>query len=275
LSQTVSISEPSAALVDPLVGAHPPVSAVAIYEPERRWRLLRRLIPKALQPALRGVRKRAQLMLRNWRGDLLPEPYATVFPYTQAHLIRQENIVRLAGLLDASKIPGDLVECGVLDGGTAALMAHATAQATPERMVHLFDSWAGLPRATVEDGERASEWSGEDVGSPARVLAVMRKLNVRRGRLVFHHGWFEKTFPAARIEAIALLHIDADFYNSVRLCLETWYPRLSPGAFVQIDDYDSFSGCHAAVNAFLAAHQEVTLESYGQDAKAWFFRKPT
>lgn len=245
-----------------------------MYAPHRRWPLLRRLVPKGFQPALRGLRKRAQLIKRQWSADRLEEPYASVFPYTQAHRDRQCNIVRLAGLIDSEMIPGDLVECGVLDGGTAALMAHTTASATPERRVHLFDSWEGLPKATVEDGDAASEWNGEDVGSPARVLAVMRKLAIRRQRLVFYQGWFDQTFPNANIHAIALLHIDADFYNSVRLCLEHWYPRLTPGGFVQIDDYDSFTGCHKAVNAFLAEHPEIKLESFGGDARAWYFRKP-
>jgi hypothetical protein len=73
----------------------------------------------------------AQLMTRQWTADRLDEPYACVFPYTQAHRDRQRNIVRLAGLIDSERIAGDLVECGVLDGGTAALMAHATENRLP------------------------------------------------------------------------------------------------------------------------------------------------
>jgi len=266
LPDAVAASLPAAESSAPL--------SVSIIVPQRRYRVLRRLVPKGLQPLVRGLRKRIQMAVQRGDAHRLEEPYATVFPYTQAHRDRQFNIVRLAGLIDSERIPGDLVECGVLDGGTAALMAYATVRSEPERRVHMFDSWQGLPNPTADDGESAQEWSGEDVGSASRVLAVMRKLHIERRRLFCYAGWFDDTFKTATIDAIALLHIDADFYNSVRLCLERWYPVLSPGAFVQIDDYDSFSGCQKAVNEFLREHPEVKLESHGVDARAWYFRKP-
>jgi O-methyltransferase len=273
MSQSASISDSGRSGL----GGNVPASAgfpSGISAPQQRWRLLRRLIPKCLQPAVRGLRKRAQLVAQGWRTGPLEEPYATVFPYTQTHMVRQRNITRLAHLIDEIGVPGALVECGVLDGGTAALMAHATCNSLPARPVHLFDSWDGLPEATAEDGDGASQWSGEDVGSPQRVLAVMRKLGVRRDRLVLHRGWFDQTFPSAVVGPIALLHIDADFYNSVKLCLEQWYSQLSPGGFVQIDDYDSFSGCHKAVKEFLAKHDELRLERFGEGAEAWYFQRP-
>ena len=60
-----------------------------------------------------------------------------------------------------------------------------------------------------------------------------------------------------------MLHVDCDFYEPVVLTLETWYPKLSPGGFVQIDDYDAFSGCRQATDEFLADHPETRLETWG------------
>ena len=61
--------------------------------------MTRTVIPKRLQPLLRGVRKRWQR-----RALDLPEPFATVFPFTQASLPRQKNLVELARTLEREEI---------------------------------------------------------------------------------------------------------------------------------------------------------------------------
>jgi O-methyltransferase len=241
-------------VVEPVV---PPVSFA--------W--LRPFIPKRLQPHLRGLRKRLSGGARK-----LAEPYRTVFPYIQAHPIRQRNLVELGETIERENIPGAIVECGVLDGGTAALMAWATRQSG--RPVHLFDAWRGLPDITPEDGAESEPWTGEVVGSPARALSVMCKLGIPRSRVTIHRGWFHETFSLAEIPQVALLHIDCDFYEPAKLCLEKWYPVLSRGGFVQLDDYSVFPGFKKAVDEFLSAHREVKLEAVTGQAQAFYFRKP-
>lgn len=238
----------------------------SIGAPAQSWQWLRPFIPKRVQPFIRGMRKRLQLA-----GKKLEEPYHSVYPYTQASPARQQSIVSLAKRIEADKIPGDIVECGVLDGGMSALMGSMTG---PERKLHLFDAWSGLPETTEEDGEESVKWIGGCVGSPSRVSAVMRKLGISADRLVFHRGWFNDTFPVTEGFPVALAHIDCDFYEPTRLCLEKWYPLLSSGGFMQFDDYESFEGCQKAVDEFLADHPELTLETFGPWGKAYFFRKP-
>jgi O-methyltransferase len=239
------------------------------YAPQQSWRWLRPFIPKHLQPPLRGLRKRYQRMFMK-----LEEPYKSVFPYTQSHPVRQQNLVRLGGLLDTENIRGAIVECGVLDGGTAALMAWATRDSKPMRAVHLFDAWEGLPETTAEDGAEAAAWTGQVVGSPARVNAIMKELGIPEERINFHRGWFNETFPKVDVPQVALAHIDCDFYDSTKLCLEKWYPVLSPGGIMQFDDYDAFSGCRKAVDEFFAQHPGLKPEAVGDGASAYFFRKP-
>jgi O-methyltransferase len=236
--------------------------------PRQRWRWLRPFLPKRLQPALRGLRKRYQRMFMN-----LDEPYRSVFPFTQAHPIRQRNLVRLSEFIVKENIPGAFVECGVLDGGTAALVAWAS-RANPNRAMHLFDAWQGLPKTTAEDGTEAAVWTGEVVGSPVRVVEVMRMLQVPPERVNFHRGWFDQTFSTVNLPQVALAHIDCDFYEPTKLCLDKWYPALSPGGFMQFDDYDAFLGCRKAVDEFLTMHPEVKMQSVGESTKAYFVEKP-
>jgi O-methyltransferase len=237
--------------------------------PTQSWRWLRPFIPKRLQPYLRGVRKRVQRLSID-----LEEPYRTVFPYSQAHINRQRSLVELCKVLETEQVEGAIVECGVLDGGTAALMAWATRPPAMQREVHLFDAWEGLPKTTVEDGAAAAKWTGEVVGSPARVLAVMQALGVSRDRIVIHHGWFHETFPRATVPKVAMLHVDCDFYEPTRLCLEKWYKVLAPGGAMQFDDYAAFSGCRKAVDEFLAQHPDLVLEARGDGVQAYVIRKP-
>lgn len=103
----------------------------------------------------------------------------------------------------------------------------------------------------------------EAIGSRSRVSQCMKILNVDPARLHFHVGWFNETFPTVDIGAIALLHIDCDFFAPTKLCLEAWYPKVVSGGFVQFDDYDAFIGCRTAVDAFLAEHPELRLDFFG------------
>src|SRR6185437_369283 len=235
---------------------------VTMDAPTQHYRILRKLIPARLHPYLRGLRKRLDKS-----GRSIPEPFRTVYPYTQVHPVRQENLMALCDEIERRAIPGAIVECGVLDGGTAALMAHGL----KDRPVHLFDSWEGLPQMSKKDGD-AGMWVGDVVGSPRRVVSVLRALNVDMSRVTFHKGWFDRTFPAANIPQIALLHIDADFYESVKLALETWEPRVSPGGCIQIDDYSSFIGCRRAVDEYLMKRPHLKLETFKKIA--FFIRKP-
>jgi O-methyltransferase len=232
--------------------------------PEQSYVLIRKLIPGSLQPFLRGLRKK---MSSDRPSD---EPFHTVYPFTQVSPYRQENLLRLANEIDANGIPGAVVECGVLDGGTAALMAFGTTKSG--RPVHLFDSWSGLPKTSEEDGD-ASMWAGDVVGSPKRVRAIFDKLSIDRHRVTFHKGWFNETFLKADIKKIALLHIDADFYDSVRLALETWVPHVSDGGYIQIDDYAAFIGCRRAVDEYLAKHPTLKLRIFKN--QAFFISKTT
>ena len=152
-------------------------------------------------------------------------------------------------------------------------MAHATEQGS--RPVHLFDAWSGLPETEEQDGEGGKKWIGQVVGSPQRVQQVMSKFSIAPDRVHIHRGWFEDTFPQATIEQIALLHIDCDFFAATALCLERWYPHISPGGYIQFDDYEEFRGCTTAVNEFLERHPDIELQTFGKEGqgRAFFLQK--
>jgi O-methyltransferase len=73
-------------------------------------------------------------------------------------------------------------------------------------------------------------------------------------RVRFLHGWFKDTLPTAPINAVSILRLDGDIYESTMDALTALYPKVSPGGFVIVDDYGSVEGCRTAVEDYRKMH---------------------
>lgn len=156
-------------------------------------------------------------------------------------------------------VPGDLIEAGVWRGGAAVFMrALLETRGDPTRTVWLADSFRGMP-SPAESGHEADigdeEWAGQDwLNVPLdSVKRVFEQYGLLDERVRFLVGWFADTLPAAPIEKLALIRIDADMYGSTMDALTALYPRLSVGGYVIIDDY-WLPKCRAAVDAYRHEH---------------------
>jgi hypothetical protein len=204
--------------------------------------------------------------------------------------VRGLTMVEQPALLDVARhvrsvvtqgIPGDFVECGVWRGGCAFLMARVAERLGAERTVWLCDSFEGLPQPEAVDGEAAIAWAEakdpdnyydncratlEEVQASADGLGL-------RARTRFVKGWFEESLPAARdeIASIALLRVDADWYSSVRCCLDNLYDLVSDGGIVVLDDYYAWDGCALAVHEFLTERRKPHRIRQGEGTA--YFRK--
>jgi hypothetical protein len=110
-----------------------------------------------------------------------------------------------------------------------------------------------MPETTLEDGDAARAQIGKVAGNQIQVQEVLKLVGARMERVRIVPGWFEETFPTVSIGKIALLNIDADWYTSVKLCLETFYDLVVPGGFISVDDYGHWPGCRKAVDEFFEA----------------------
>jgi O-methyltransferase len=230
-----------------MLHAHPRMRAVYRWS---YWRLL--------HPVLAEAR-----LFRECRGDL--RKWRTIrlaLPYTMVGWRRLSNAYDLAAAVDMSDIPGAIVECGVLNGGCAAVMAAASAG----RPIWLFDSFQGLPFPTEHDGSAAFDYAQTDrgtgelapihrcVGDIDKVREIFSRLRIAPSRVFLEKGWFQDTLPSAkeRIGSIALLRLDADWYESTKVCLDLLYDNLAPGGYLIIDDFGYWEGCRKATLEFLA-----------------------
>lgn len=197
----------------------------------------------------------------------------TVKEYTALLPLRLASLYRLTLDIDRRSVPGDVVECGVYNGGSAALMASICARSPLNRIIWLFDSFEGLPQPTEKDGEEAQSCGWWCHGDLSKVKTIFNKLDIPESRTHIIKGWFQDTFTEVQIGDIALLHIDADWYESVKLCLETFYDSVEPGGYVVIDDYGHWEGCRRATDEFLKTHG-IDIKLTRVDYTGRYFRKP-
>lgn len=210
-----------------------------------------------------------------------------VLLHTMVPLPALRNADRLAREVESEGIEGAVVECGVWRGGCAAVLAEAVRQTGGHRKLWLFDSFEGLPEPTGADGPDAARYAGGKTDgklSPiGRLLArredveglLFRHLRLPREQIEIRPGWFQETLPAARdkIGPIAILRLDADWYESTRVCLEALYGQVAPGGFVIVDDYDFWEGCRKATDEFLA-RRGLSVEWHSIDSAGRYFRTP-
>lgn len=189
-----------------------------------------------------------------WRLAPLEAPLSVVRPHSLVTTLNLLFLENLAQRTNRDGVPGDFVECGVFRGGSAGMLAHELVTKSPHRRLWLFDAFAGMPEAGEHDDAYSHQIAGQYVGSEDQTRAILARLHIPEGRFRIVRGWFADTLPG-RTEPgqVALLHVDCDFYDPVRLTLETFFARVAPGGFVVLNDYGSFAGCRTATDEFLAA----------------------
>jgi O-methyltransferase len=154
--------------------------------------------------------------------------------------------------LRVKNVPGAIVECGTWRGGMIAGIADILGS---DRHYFLFDSFEGLPAAKEVDGKAALAWQ-RDTSSPIyydncrasedEARTAMSKSAARQLTIV--KGWFNETLPRASTGPIALLRMDADWYDSTKQILASLADLVVPEGVIIVDDYFTWEGCTRAVN---------------------------
>lgn len=120
--------------------------------------------------------------------------------------------------------------------------------------------------------------NGDKMAVPVRNTSLdgVRSNFARYGLLddqvVFVQGYFADTLPTVPTEALSLLRLDGDLFDSTMDALTHLYPKLSPGGFCIVDDFSSFTDCRKAVEAYREQHG-ITAPLEPVDHHAVFWRK--
>jgi O-methyltransferase len=142
-------------------------------------------------------------------------------------------IVKRASVLD-----GDILEVGVWQGGSGAIMGEANKKAK-KSVLYLADTFMGVAKAGKEDtvykgGEHADT-------SEAIVKKLMQKAGLTKYKIL--KGIFPDDFKGKiDIEKLKICHIDVDTFESAKGVFEYAWPRMVSKGVVVFDDYSAW-GC--------------------------------
>jgi hypothetical protein len=198
-----------------------------------------------------------------WRND---EDVAAV----SDSLITADRLYALKTLLlKTQHLEGQVWECGVYRGGSAALLHRIMIREfDPRTPLRLFDSFIGLPLPNSLKGDTHHQGEFGDT-TPEIVLDT-----VGRGRNVFlHPGFIPDTFRGLEQCKIRFAHIDVDLYQSVLDCCQFIWPRLVHGGIMVFDDY-KFSTCMGARKAVDEWCASARVELIHLESPQVWVRKP-
>ena len=164
--------------------------------------------------------------------------------------VSQHNAGALAAALGEVTLDGMVAEFGVHKGRSLTQVATFF----PDRTVHGFDSFVGLPTAWA-----VKEAGAFDIGGQPPELSV--------SNLEFHVGWFDDTVPVFAREhsgPFAFAHLDADLYSSTKTVFDHLGDWFVPGTIAVFDEYFGYHGWQQHEHK---AFQEM-LEGSGLDFEA-------
>ena len=190
-----------------------------------------------------------------------------------ANEIRLQLLARLLGtqpaeayfivhaLATSKDIKGDVCEFGVANGDTSALIANEIQSSN--KVLHLFDSFAGLPKPSEKDHLKDDIFSLGTMEAYAGTMSCPEEMvHARLGsisfpehRFIVHKGFIDQVFKDDRNlpKEVSFAYVDFDFYEPIKLALDFLDRATSPGSKIIVDDYDFFStGAKTAVDEFLA-----------------------
>ncbi len=192
-----------------------------------------------------------------------------------------ENVRSCVEAVLSEGVPGDLMECGVWRGGVTVFMKGLLkAYGDLGRNVWVLDSFQGLPAPNLEEcpldylSYEALKLVGGFSTSLEAVKGNFERFDLLDEQVRFVPGWFAETVPCLQgVDRLAVLRLDADFYESTVVLLEHLYPRLSAGGFIIVDDYGiSHMGARRAVDEYRERH-EILQPMLQVNQQTYFWRK--
>jgi O-methyltransferase len=180
----------------------------------------------------------------------------------------QVYISNLAIAERISHLDGCVVECGVWRGGMIAGIADILGS---QRSYYLFDSFDGLPKAQEIDGQAAHLWQAnvespgyyDNCSAPEEFAKQAMTLSCAKD-FTLNKGWFDSTVPNFQLkDKIVLLRLDADWYESTKICLDHLFDSVTAGGLIILDDYYAWDGCSRAIHDFLSLNSKTErINSY-------------
>lgn len=176
-------------------------------------------------------------------------------------------------------LDGDVVECGLGEGNTFAMLAYFIGSEGKGRTLHGFDSFEGWQEPGPSDASPRKPRKGEWKVSEEMVTARFEQSGLYREfpnlDIRITKGFVGQTLPHfPRDRKVAFAHLDLDLYEGYRDALENLWPLVVEEGVVAFDEYREFHpelpdyvvdghpvakwpGCDKAVDEYFRGKGEV------------------
>lgn len=135
-----------------------------------------------------------------------------------------------------ARLPGDFVECGVNTGVTSLAVCEYVNFNALDKTFFLFDTFSGIPVEQMSANEKLLRTGAHnDMFFECYDLALSNFAPFPRARLI--RGSVPLTLPTVQVEKVAYLSIDMNIAYPERAAIEHFWPRMTPGGLVILDDY--------------------------------------
>jgi O-methyltransferase len=186
------------------------------------------------------------------------------------------NIEECLKNIQSNSVEGIFLEAGIALGGSAIIIASLMPK---NRCFHGYDVFEMIPPPSDEDDDKSKNRyekikTGQSKGINGKgvyygyienlyeyVVKNFQKfhLSVDNQKIFLHQGLFENTLHFTESDKIAFAHIDCDWYEPVKLCLQKIYPILSHQGCIVVDDYYDYGGCKKAVDEFFSNYHDLVI----------------
>ncbi len=192
-----------------------------------------------------------------WNTDeSFNEIYSKIKPNTMVDVYRCYELWTLVE--QTAKLPGDILEVGVWQGGTGCLMAKRAQLIKSKAKVYLCDTFRGVVKVSDRDPHYQEGWHATPQDY---VKTLIGALDITNASIV--PGVFpDETGHLLKNHKFCLCHIDVDIYLSALHIVEWVWRRMPIGGVLVFDDY-GFGGHDGIIDLVNErAHLPGTLTLY-------------
>lgn len=172
-----------------------------------------------------------------------------------------ERIVPIFEDLQANQVAGDLLVAGVWKGGSSLFLQGLNRHFHLNKKMWLADTFAGFIRESIQhDKDQAAlglftGMLAANFPTPHTVRQLFENQGLWEDKVTILQGDLADTLPNLNTSALALIHLDVDFYEPTYAALQATYHKLQPGGYIIMDDYGvEMFNCKEAVEHFRAEH---------------------
>ena len=154
----------------------------------------------------------------------------------------------------ANSLEGDFAEVGVYKGGSAEIIAK---NKNENKNLYLFDTFEGMPEVNVnvDNFHKKNDFNDTSYSNICLGLSHYKNVFIYKGIFPDEHS------DKIKDKKFSLVHIDVDIYKSYIDCLNFFYPKMTDGGIIILDDYSAptCKGAKLAIDEFFSNKHEKPI----------------